>query len=122
MTSRRVFILNLHELRWEEKEDMSVERQAPACGRIENFATGKEEVVVGGGYYHGYLSSVEIYSVLDDIWRQGTPLPQKIGYASYLPFEDSFIIIGGRGSSPLDTIYKVIIEIFVIYKSLNSCL
>ena len=79
----------------------------PSCGRIDNFATGKEEVVVAGGNYHGDLQSVEIYSVHNDLWRQGNPLPNKVGYASYLPFEDSFIIIGGRDSSSLDTIYKV---------------
>ena len=107
--SERAFILILNEARWEEKSRMSEQRVAPSCGRIDNFVTGKEEVVVAGGYYHGDLQSVEIYSVHNDLWRQGNPLPNKIGFASYLPFEDSFIIIGGRSSSStsLDTIYKV---------------
>ena len=93
---------------WEEKSSLSQVRVAPACGLIENFATGQEEVIVAGGSNgQGYLQSVEVYCVPDDSWRSGTPLPHGIGFPSYLPFEDSFIIIGGRHSSPLDTIYKV---------------
>ena len=86
---------------------MSLGRQAPACGQIENAFTGKEEVIVAGGWSSDYLQSVEIYTVPDDNWRSGTPLPHKIGFASYVPLEDSFVIIGGRHSTPLDKIYKV---------------
>ena len=111
--SIRAFMLEINESQWVEKSSMSHGRQSPACGQIENAVTGKEEVIVaGGGGSSGFLQSVEIYTVTDDNWRAGTPLPHKIGYPSYVPLEDSFVIIGGRSHSThslaaLDTIYMV---------------
>ena len=79
------------------------------CGRVTNPTTGKEEVVVAGGAGNsGYLSSTEIYNVEDDTWRQGTPLPKTLAGPASLPYEDSFLILGGYdGSSCLDSIYQV---------------
>ena len=55
------------------------------------------------------LETVEIYTVAEDAWRQGTDLPHKVGeFARSLPFEDTFIVAGGHNSG--DTIYKVIIK------------
>ena len=90
---------------------MSYGRAGHACGQVENAATGKEEVVVAGGWAGGQLvlQSVDIYSVPNDNWRSGTPLPQSIQFANYVSFEDSFLVIGGAGHSlPLGKIYKVI--------------
>ncbi len=38
---------------------------------------------------------------------QGTPLPQQIGECASVPYENSFVLIGGIGSSGhLDTVYE----------------
>ena len=94
--------------RWDKKADMTEIRYEPGCGRVTNPATGKEEVVVtGGGGNGGHLSSTEIYNVEDDTWRQGTPLPKALNGPTSLPYEDSFLILGGYDGSCLDSIYQV---------------
>ena len=103
--SNRAFIFVLDKYEWEEKARMSKGRYGHACGRIRNFANHKEEVIVAGGSLYAHQELVEIYSVPDNIWRSGNPLPHNIIYPSYIPFEDSFIIVGGKYSS---AIYKVI--------------
>ena len=53
------------------------------------------------------METVEIYTVAEDAWRQGTDLPHKVGeFARSLPFDDTFIVAGGNNGG--DTIYKVI--------------
>ena len=50
---------------------------------------------------------MEIYTVEEDIWRQGTDLPHKIGpFGASLPFQDTFIVVGGKESNK---IYRVLI-------------
>ena len=93
--------------RWDQKADMTDARRSHGCGRMTNPTTGKEEVVVAGGYGSAYLSSTEIYTVEDDAWRQGTPLPQALAYSASLPYEDSFLILGGYFSGCSDSIYQV---------------
>ena len=99
------------ENRWEQKADMSDKRNIHACGRVTNPTSGKEEVVVvhGATPSGNRVSSTEIYTVEDDTWRIGTPLPHAISGAASLPYEDSFLILGGgRAGVPcMDTIYKV---------------
>ena len=97
--------------RWEQKSDM-IEGRALAgrgCARVFNPKTGKEEVVVAGGYGRGVeLSSTEIYTVENDTWRQGQPLPKAFHSFASLPYEDTFLILGGDvGTSCLDSIYQV---------------
>ena len=94
--------------------DMADVRSNHGCGRVTNSATGKEEVVVAGGISRvpgsccPPISTSEIYTVADDAWRQGPSL-QKASYGhTSLPYEDSFLIMGGYdGSSCSDSIYKV---------------
>ena len=94
--------------RWDQKANMVGARRVHGCGSVTNPATGKEEVVVtGGGGNGGHLSSTEIYNVEDDTWRQGTPLPKALNGPTSLPYEDSFLILGGYDGSCLDSIYQV---------------
>ena len=83
--------------RWDRKADMiEPNRQNRACGKVINPATGKEEVVVTGGRdVGGPSSSTVIYTVEDDTWRQGTPLPKTLEDPASLPYGDSFLILGG---------------------------
>ena len=75
---------------------MDKDKNMHGCGRVINPATGKEEVVVTGGRDVGGLSSsTVIYTVEDDTWRQGTPLPKTLEDPASLPYGDSFLILGG---------------------------
>ena len=88
--------------------DMAGVRGKHGCGRVKNSMTGKEEVVVAGGVGYHKLSTSEIYTVEDNAWRQGRPLPWALNGPASLPYEDSFLIMGGYDdSSCRDSIYKV---------------
>ena len=88
-------------------------RMRHGCGRVTNPTTGKEEVVVVGGKSGAYSSSSEIYTVEDDTWRQGIPLPRVFGNLASLPYGDSFLILGGNDRiSCHDSIYQV--HLFII--------
>ena len=98
--------------RWDQMANMLGVRGKHGCGRVTNSTTGKEEVVVAGGTmamagYH-YLSTSEIYTVEDNAWRQGPLLPTALRGPASLPYEDSFLIVGGRQATTcLTSIYKV---------------
>ena len=98
---------------------MTQERTQHGCGRVANPTTGKEEVVVAGGYSQNeYLSSSEIYTVEDNTWRQGTPLPKAISNIASLPYGDTFLMLGGyAGGSCQDSIYQVHIVIMSFVES-----
>ena len=109
------YLYNTQDNEWVQKADMIQARRAHACGRVTS-STGKDEVVVAGGYFLASLSTTEIYTVESDTWRSGTPLPQTLSHAASLPFEDTFLILGG-GDSPgecIDTIYKVWITMILL--------
>ena len=104
-----------HDNRWEKKSDMITGRAVSghSCAWVMNPKTGKEEVVVAGGYgkvnnQGQALSSTEIYTVDDDTWRQGQPLPKAIHSHAFLPYEDTVLSLGGSdGYSCFDSIYQV---------------
>ena len=94
--------------RWEQKRDMNESRSSPGCGRVINPRTRKEEVVVSAGYSSGATLSTEIYNVENDTWREGPHLPQALYNLASLPYEDTFLILGGYdGSACFDSIYQV---------------
>ena len=127
--TNEAYLLTLGGTQWTAMASMAEVRRGLACGVVRNWATDKEEVVAAAGYkpwvsrssnfrYNEWICSqsrgfgfccrletVEIYTVAEDVWRQGTDLPHKVGeFARSLPFEDTFIVAGGYDS---DTIYKV---------------
>ena len=92
------------ENRWDRMTDMATMRSKHACGRVINPRTKKEEVVVAGGS----AQSTEIYTVEDNTWRWGPRLPTaSLKGSSSLPYQDSFLIVGGHNGSCLDSIFKV---------------
>ena len=108
---------------WDQMADMADIRSNHGCGTVKNSATGKEEVVVAGGTGRvpgggccPAISTSEIYTVEDNAWRQGPALPRNLSGPTSLPYEDSFLIMGGYdGSSCSDSIYKVkFCDIYII--------
>ena len=73
-----------------------------------NAITGKEEVVVTGGFSgSGAIASTEIYTVEDDTWRDGTDLPRETNAGASVPYGDTFLFVGGTTYPCYDEIYKV---------------
>ena len=112
---------------WDQMADMADIRSNHGCGTVKNSATGKEEVVVAGGTGRvpggccPAISTSEIYTVEDNAWRQGPALPRNLSGPTSLPYEDSFLIMGGYdGSSCSDSIYKVKFCDIYIY-NFNAC-
>ena len=81
--------------------------------------TGKKEVVASGGigqHYHMNLPNhnrdhTEIYSVEEQRWREGTPFPMTNSFPASIPYNDSFLIMGGRNDYCSNKIYKVTIPV-----------
>ena len=75
---------------------MTTGRDLPGCGVVINATNGKEEVVVTGGK----LGTTEVYTVESNQWRKGTAMPFALWDAESLPYEDSFLILGGSTTYP----------------------
>ena len=66
-----------------------------------------EKVVVAGGYngIHHAISTTEIYDLATDSWSKGTPLPVALFGAAVVPYDTTFLVIGGAGSNYSDKVY-----------------
>ena len=67
------------------------------CGPLRGRDGGPvKKVVVAGGFDGSeYLSSVEVYDVASNTWTYGVDLPVPLAYAAVVPFENTFLVIGG---------------------------
>ena len=66
------------------------------CGPVRGRLGGPvEKVVAAGGYDGSYLSTTEIYDLASDSWSKGTPLPVGLGFATVVPYETTFLVLGG---------------------------
>ena len=71
------------------------------CGPVRSQQGGPVEKVVATSGYIGngsYLSTTEIYDVATDSWSKGTPLPVALTLAAIVPYETTFLVIGGKSS------------------------
>ena len=61
-----------------------------------------EKIIAAGGYDGrvgiGSLSIVEVYDLATNKWTKGTDLPVPLAYGAVLPFETTFLVIGGKSS------------------------
>ena len=81
---------------WEEKEKMPTARNDVKCGPVRSQVGGPVDKIVVSGLY-GEVSTVEVYDVQKDSWERADGLPfGKLSYGATIPFEDTFLIIGGR--------------------------
>ena len=93
---------------WMEMERMPTPRYALMCGPVRSQPGGPvEKIVVSGGI--GGSSKVEVYDVREDSWETAADLPfGPLVYAEVIPFEDTFLIIGGyRGGGETPYTNKV---------------
>ena len=85
---------------WEEMESMPTARFDLMCGPVRSQPGGPvEKIVVAGGYMTSrYLATVEVHNVQENSWETADDLPFGYLYgAAVIPFEDTFIMIGGDG-------------------------
>ena len=74
------------------------------CGPVRSKPGGPvEKVVAAGGLkdgypYGSYLSSTDIYYLATDSWSKGTPLPMSLSRAAVIPYETTFLVVGGETS------------------------
>ena len=82
--------------KWTEVADMITPTEGHVCGAIA-AQDGSQEVVAAGGKSDiaSPTYAVQIYSVNDDMWRMADPLPYAIDGATSVPYEDSFLLLGG---------------------------
>ncbi len=85
---------------WTVLPSMTVERDNPSCGLINNPDNGIEVVIVEEGIS-------EIFNLNELSWRLG-PAPPSFHAAGSTQLGDTFIVAGGNdhGDNPLDTIYQ----------------
>jgi hypothetical protein len=109
--SGKSFHFTLGEESWTEGPDLKNKRGYHSCGRIRKNKESQEmSIIVAGGNYGSYLSSVKILDEGSNEWQTGPELPFGIGYSQMV--EDQIggvILIGGRSSSVsyLDTLYQL---------------
>ena len=70
------------------------------CGPVRSKPGGPvEKVVAAGGLKDGsYLSSTDIYNFTSDSWSKGTSLPMPLSRAAVIPYETTFLVVGGETS------------------------
>ncbi len=95
-----VYLLDWPAQSWIELPPMTVNRDWPSCGLINNPQNGQEVVIVEDGV-------TEIFNLNDLTWRSGPPVTM-FDEASYVQFGDTFVVVGGQDyvGDALDTIYK----------------
>merc|ERR1719245_880795 len=79
-------------------ESMPTARYILMCGPVRSQPSGPvEKIVVAGGYMSSrYLATVEVYNVKENSWEAADDLPfGGLWGAAVIPFEDTFIMIGG---------------------------
>ena len=86
---------------WTELTTMPSPRKYVQAGLVQ-YSDGSEHIVVTGGCC--YTELTEIFNLQTFTWSVGEDLPVAIGYGASVPFEDSFLIVGGYPDY-LDSIY-----------------
>ena len=84
---------------------MSIARRKSEAGYV-IYPNGDNGILVAGGESE---TSSEFYNLQTGLWTPKASLPVDFFYSSSVPYQDSFLIVGGRSYSfgdDLDTIFK----------------
>ena len=99
---------------WRQAQDMPTARSGLMCGAVRSRPGGSvTQVVAAGGWVDGgYRRSVEIYNLRRKAWTRGRDLPTTLSGAAVVPFESTFLIIGGGKKTYVytDKVYKYTTE------------
>ena len=72
------------------------------CGPVRSRLGGPVKKVVAAGGYDGknlFSTTTEIYDLATDSWSKGTPLPMALAWAAVVPYETTFLVVGGKSGS-----------------------
>jgi len=96
---------------WSSMTDMPSPRNEHSCGLVLHPENGAEIVVAGGFSTPSETNeSVDIYTVSTDSWRSAQSLPEPITRASVVPFNNTFLVVGGFGNGEYSgNIYQYIV-------------
>lgn len=93
------YLLDWSSQTWTQLPPMTMSRDYPSCGMINNPENGLEAVIVEDG-------ASEIFNFNDLTWRAGPDGPY-IYDAGYAQLPETFVVVGGYDlSQALDTIYQ----------------
>ena len=81
---------------WARLPDFQLARKEHMTGLVQG-TDGSKYLVLTGGYDEDYNStlSTEVYSLANQTWSAGPDLPQTVRRAETLPYEWSFLMVGG---------------------------
>eukprot|EP00095_Tigriopus_kingsejongensis_P007241 maker-scaffold435_size171904-snap-gene-0.24 protein:Tk07241 transcript:maker-scaffold435_size171904-snap-gene-0.24-mRNA-1 annotation:"hypothetical protein" len=92
---------------WTAQASLEQSRSWAFCGPVSDPDTGEvqEIIVAGGSYRKEALNSSEVFHLASGTWRQGPALSHSLHSGASVPFEDSFLLVGGTdGYNPVDSI------------------
>ena len=70
--SNKAYMYNLDSNSWRELANMRLKRLYHSCGLIDRYNNGTgKEIIVAGGSWRAHTSSVEIFSMDTEEWREG---------------------------------------------------
>ena len=70
-------------------------RSDGACGAVKASSGGGMDLIFAGGRETDPVSTVTVYNTASGEWRDGPDLPLPAYEMAYLPFGDSFVLVGG---------------------------
>ena len=81
---------------WTEIESFAVARENHVAGLVQG-TDGSKYVVIAGGFdmEDGLERSAEVYSLRNQTWTKGPDLPFRLHRPEVVPYEWSFLIVGG---------------------------
>ena len=85
------------------------------CGPVRSWPGGPvKKVVAAGGvggedwnyfYEENALSTTEIYNLATNSWSKGAPLPVALAWAAVVPYETTFLVVGGVSNSYSEKVF-----------------
>ena len=89
--TEKAWIFNSETEIWQSVNDLPTARVACQAG-VAKYGDDSYHVIVTGGYG---VKTTEIFSLDTLTWRVGPDFPYDVSYASVVPFEDTFLVVGG---------------------------
>ena len=107
--SPHTYFFNTENEKWTRGPGLLRGRIAHSCGKLRKDSGSSEmSIIVAGGLFSIFLSSVEILDFGATEWRAGPSLPSGIQGASMVEVSSGgVVLIGGYNGTVLDTLYQL---------------